>query len=143
MARAYYSASATQLIQDGPDSILGRLVARSPFEVTPAQRNAWIEEIKILRTLAVQFSDTHVYLEFSIPRMGRRADAVILWRGVVLVVEFKVGAELHSQHAVRAPQVPLKPLLQVILISADDKLLGRHPVDVVGRERAKRGEERG
>ena len=99
MARAYYSAPAHTLTQAEPRAILGCLVACSPFDVTGTQTNAWIKEITILRTLAVQCKDAHFFLEFSIPRMGRRADAVILWRGVIFVVEFKVGAEFHSQHA--------------------------------------------
>lgn len=99
MPRAYYSAGAVQLLRDAPDAILGRLVSCSAFEVTPAQRTAWVEEIEILRTLAEQLNDAYYFLEFSIPRMGRRADAIILWRGVVFVVEFKVGAELSTQRA--------------------------------------------
>ena len=92
MTRAYYAADSSKLLEDGPDYVLGCLLARSPYVVTPDQRDAWVEEIRILRGVALDHPDAHFYFEFSIPRMGRRADAVILWKGVIYVVEFKVGA---------------------------------------------------
>jgi hypothetical protein len=100
MVRAYYANNASDFPQDESDAVLGRLVGQSPFEITPAQLHAWRREITFLRELAPHVPDAHFFLEFSIPRMGRRADAVILWRGVVFVIEFKVGAADFSQHAV-------------------------------------------
>ncbi len=100
MARAYYESSASDFQNDNPDAVLGRFVAQSTFEVTSAQRDAWCWEILFLRELAQQVPEAHFFLEFAIPRMGRRADAVILWRGVIFVVEFKVGAGDFSQHAI-------------------------------------------
>ncbi len=34
-----------------------------------------------------------IYLEFTIPRMGHRVDAVLFIRGIVIAVEFKIGAK--------------------------------------------------
>ncbi len=39
-------------------------------------------------------------LEYSLRRLGRRPDAVILAPGVIIVVEFKMGAEKHVAHHV-------------------------------------------
>lgn len=100
MTRAYYSSSAAEFAQVDPNAVLGSLVAASSFEVTPAQRDAWRVEIDGLRDLARRLPDAHYYLEFSIPRMGRRADAIILWSGVVFVVEYKVGAGDFSSSAI-------------------------------------------
>ena len=40
-----------------------------------------------------------LFLEFSIPRMGRRIDAVLLLGSVVFVLEFKVGATVPTAEA--------------------------------------------
>ncbi|MES2977665.1 MAG: DUF2075 domain-containing protein [Pseudomonadota bacterium] len=100
MVRAYYASSASNFPLENPDAVIGRLVGQSQYEITPAQLHAWRWEIAFLLELAHQVPDAHFFLEFSIPRMGRRADAVILWRGVVFVIEFKVGAADFSQHAI-------------------------------------------
>jgi hypothetical protein len=92
MTRAYYSASSKELVAATLESIVGSLALQSPFEVNPAQRDAWVLQIRQLQGLARLIPDSHFFLEFSIPRMGRRADVVIVWRGVVYVVEYKVGA---------------------------------------------------
>ncbi len=42
----------------------------------------------------------HVYLEYSIPRLGRRIDAVLLLGPIVFVVEFKVGEQGYPAHAI-------------------------------------------
>jgi hypothetical protein len=38
--------------------------------------------------LAAQLPDAHFFMEFLIPRMGRRADLVVLHAGMILVVEY-------------------------------------------------------
>jgi len=48
-----------------------------------------------VRTLA----EGWVALEFAIPRMGKRVDAVIIAGGIVFVIEFKIGAENYSATA--------------------------------------------
>ena len=73
------------------DVVLSRLVRGSSFPVTTTQKNAWIVELLILRT-ALQEQLGRLYLEFTIPRMGHRVDAVILINGVVFALEFKIGS---------------------------------------------------
>ncbi len=41
-----------------------------------------------------------LFLEFNIPRMGRRIDAVLLIGPVVFVIEFKVGESTFDRAAV-------------------------------------------
>ena len=41
-----------------------------------------------------------LFLEFVIPRMGKRADAVLVHAGTVFVIEFKVGADSYERSAV-------------------------------------------
>jgi hypothetical protein len=92
MQRAYVSAPASQICRLSDAELLGQLAGRLPFAVEPAQRAAWEYQIQHLRHLAGELPDAHFYLEFLIPRMGRRADLVVLQAGIVFVVEYKLGA---------------------------------------------------
>lgn len=77
---------------------MGRLAANSDFADAVAQKTAWLEQIRFLQTnLAGQHGS--VFLEFNIPRMGRRIDAVLVVGGTVFVVEFKVGEKAFDRAA--------------------------------------------
>src|SRR5205807_4131981 len=41
-----------------------------------------------------------IFFEFSIPRMGRRVDVVLLIEGIVFVIEFKIGSRMFDVAAV-------------------------------------------
>lgn len=88
--RAWFSSTVAQFLSESPDAVLGRLAANSDFDVSAEQRDAWIEEIGFLRRNLGGWSGS-VFLEFSIPRMGKRADVILLLGGLIVVVEFKVG----------------------------------------------------
>ncbi|MBE7485937.1 MAG: DUF2075 domain-containing protein [Polyangiaceae bacterium] len=90
-SRAWYHDTLDRFRATLPDAILGRLVANSAFAVLENQRDAWRAEIAFLQDSLAGLSGS-LFLEFSIPRMGRRIDAVLLIGPVVFVVEFKVGA---------------------------------------------------
>src|ERR1051325_5782017 len=90
MNRHPYSASLAQFRKTGQDEILGRLVANYEFPLEQTQTNAWIEEIEILRRALLDY-EGFIYFEYAIPRMGRRADAVLVLGPAIFVLEFKVG----------------------------------------------------
>jgi len=50
--------------------------------------------------LALAIPEAFIFLEFSIPRMGKRADAIVIVDGIVFVIEYKVGASGYTEHAV-------------------------------------------
>lgn len=91
LARYWYGANIADFLGASDSEVLGSLAAFSTLEVTPDQRDAWQEEIAILRG-ALKGFDGELFLEFTIPRMGLRADAVLLIAGLVVVLEFKHGA---------------------------------------------------
>ena len=45
----------------------------------------------ILKDQLRDYGYGRILLEYTIPRMGKRVDAVILYKGVVTLLEFKVG----------------------------------------------------
>ena len=100
MNRAYFDASARDFAAADRQAIFGALCAALPFDVEQAQRGAWQTQIAHLQDVAAALPDAHIFLEFAIPRMGRRADAVIIAGGLVFVLEYKVGDRDFPRHAI-------------------------------------------
>jgi hypothetical protein len=95
--KAYYHAPISKFLGDDPERILGVLAAEHHHSLEQQQRWAWTEQISILKNALIDQADGHLFLEFYIPRMGKRADALLILSNVVFVVEFKAGAsEYHS-----------------------------------------------
>ncbi len=84
-----------------PAEILGRLAENTSFSVEQTQRDAWLEEIRILRNTLHNLQGM-IFFEFSVPRMGRRIDIVLLIDSVVFVLEFKVGEKEFPRSAVQS-----------------------------------------
>ncbi len=98
MKRAYYSASTAQFVASSAASILGELAENSEFGIELTQKDAWLEEIRILKA-ALTGVDGTVFLEFVVPRIGSRIDAVVISGPVIFVIEFKVGNEKFTPAA--------------------------------------------
>jgi Uncharacterized conserved protein (DUF2075) len=98
MKRDYYSSSIAQFLNISADEILGTLTRNSGFAVEPTQRDAWLQEIAILKSVLPNF-DGHIYFEYSIPRMGKRIDTVLLLRSALFVLEFKIGEHHFTSYA--------------------------------------------
>jgi Uncharacterized conserved protein (DUF2075) len=94
--RSYHASTISEFCGDDVNSILGALTANSVYAVEPTQRDAWLEEIHVLKA-ALQGRSGTVFFEFEVPRIGSRIDAVVLIEGFVFVVEFKVGERLIRQ----------------------------------------------
>jgi hypothetical protein len=90
--RAFYSATIAEFCAADCDQILGRMARHNAFDLTLAQRDAWLAQAAILQRALGRYTGA-LYLEFNIPRMGRRIDAVVIIGPVIFVLEFKVGAE--------------------------------------------------
>lgn len=70
-----------------------------PFDTDVLQRGAWQHQIEALKRIAPSLPPSHVFFEFSIPRMGKRADVIFLIKGIVFVLEYKVGETGYPNHA--------------------------------------------
>lgn len=88
----YYSASIEEFLKSSNIEIFGRITANDAHsEVRIQQSNTWQEEIQILKNQLREFEAGRILFEYSIPRMGRRVDVVILHRNIVFILEFKCG----------------------------------------------------
>src|SRR5579871_1192198 len=100
MKRYYYSASIAAFLERNPDTILGSLLAANEYPLEMTQRDAWLAEIQILQTALVPYRDAgQIYFEFSIPRLGRRIDVVLIVQSVIFVLEFKVNESEFTSSA--------------------------------------------
>ncbi len=97
--RAYHAASAEKFANTLASAILGELVSHHSFQVDPNQLSAWQMEIAHLQGVARAFPNSYICMEFAIPRMGKRADAIVIAEGIVFVLEYKVGANDYARQA--------------------------------------------
>ncbi len=97
---AYYEADIQDFLAADEDAVLGALAMHHGFALEHQQKHAWQSQIQILRHRLPSAITGRIYFEFSIPRMGKRVDVVIVTGGVVFVLEFKVGAHSFDRYAV-------------------------------------------
>jgi hypothetical protein len=95
--RSYYSSTLAAFCAADPDVIFAQMARQNDFDLTGTQRHAWLEQAAILQITLAAYTGS-IYLEFTIPRMGRRIDAVVIIGSVIFVLEFKVGeATFYAQ----------------------------------------------
>lgn len=102
--RAYYSATLDEFLKTSSQTIRGYIGEHHSQEVVHQQTNAWEEQIKILQEQLKNIDQAHICFELLIPRMGRRADVVLLIDGIIFVIEFKVGESQYRQADLRQAQ---------------------------------------
>lgn len=99
MPRAYYSNTIAGFRAHDRDAILGQLSRNAEFAVETTQRDAWMRQIEILKPLLASRTGK-IYFEYSIPRMGKRIDVLLVVGSVVFVIEFKIGEKGFPAHAI-------------------------------------------
>jgi hypothetical protein len=99
MLRSFYSNSINRFLLEPEDQILGKMSIMNPFPLEQTQRDAWIEEVRILKKVLNNYNGS-VYFEYSIPRMGQRIDAVVIIGSAILVIEFKIGEKEFLSYAI-------------------------------------------
>ena len=74
---------------------MGTLAGKHHHDLENTQHWAWKRQLLILRSTLGMLKEGRVFLEMYIPRMGKRADAVLVFGNRVFVIEFKVGSKCH------------------------------------------------
>lgn len=90
MNRYFFRSTLSQFATTDQAAILGQMAVANTFDLTPQQRDAWVDQIQLLKA-GMAGHEGDIYFEYSIPRMGRRVDAIVLIGPAIFVVEFKVG----------------------------------------------------
>ena len=98
--RSYYSNTISNFLKDSDSFILGELTKHHSHALEHLQKNAWIYQIKILKDVFKNDTDGHIFFEFSIPRMGKRVDNIVIIGDLIFVIEFKVGDSNYEKYAI-------------------------------------------
>jgi hypothetical protein len=99
MSRSFYSSSIAEFLISSENEILGNLERSNEFALLQTQRDAWLEEIAILRKILIPYQGA-IYFEYNIPRMGKRIDVLLIIDSVIFVLEFKVGETEFNAYAI-------------------------------------------
>lgn len=93
MARCLYNSDFATFLYTDSASIYRILDDNYHGEALTTTRDAWKAEIDIMKNVVSSLNnvDGQIIFEYDIPRLGKRIDVVLLYRGVVFCLEFKVG----------------------------------------------------
>ena len=94
----FYSDTISNFITSSTNEIFGTISINSDFPDEPTGKEAWKQEIRILKEV-LKNHEGRIFFEYSIPRMGRRIDVVLIIKNVIFVLEFKVGEKDFNQSA--------------------------------------------
>ena len=97
--RCLYINSFRGFIEQDRMSILGVLHDNYHGEVLTTSNDAWAEEIDLLQEILVPWKNENaqIIFEYDIPRLGKRIDVVLLLKGMIFCLEFKVGNKFALQ----------------------------------------------
>ena len=91
--RCLYNSSFEEFIKADKNSIFG-IIDGGAHGVTPTTtKESWQDEIVIMKKVLSAFEDKNgkIIFEYNIPRLGKRIDIVLLYKGIVFCLEFKTG----------------------------------------------------
>lgn len=91
--RCLYHSDFLTFLSQSTDSIFGMLCDSHHGDALTTTREAWKREIEIMKSVLSALPDKagQIVFEYDIPRLGKRIDVVLLYRGIVFCLEFKVG----------------------------------------------------
>ena len=99
MNRAYYSNIINDFINEDSQTIYGKISGQYDLnKLNIQQSNAWKSQIEILKETISIFSGK-IYFEFTIPRMGKRVDNILIIGNCIFVLEFKIGSKVYDKYA--------------------------------------------
>jgi len=94
MKRCFYDAPIPVFLSQKDEEILGVLSKDNTFDLTLEQRDAWMEEIQIMKSVLSELKvQGHIVFEYTIPRLGKRIDVTLLVNSIVFCLEFKAGED--------------------------------------------------
>ena len=98
--RSYYSNDIQSFLNQDNYSIFGEITTNDQFSAEDLQKNTWNREIEILKRELSQLLDGHIIFEYTIPRIGNRVDNIVIYKGIIFLLEFKVGEKKYPSYAI-------------------------------------------
>ena len=123
--RYLYSDVFGNFLRKDSESIFGELVDNYHGEIIGTTKEAWKGEIALLKKVLVPWSNKNaqIIFEYNIPRLGKRIDVVLLLRGLIFCLEFKVGQKAALQADVEQVMDYALDLKNFHLFSHDKKII--------------------
>ena len=93
MARCLYYSQIQEFINTSPETLLGLFIKNYHGNALTTTNESWSNEIEIMQETLLPWKSEngHIIFEYDIPRLGKRIDVVLLLRGIIFCIEFKVG----------------------------------------------------
>ena len=98
--RSDYSNDIQSFLNQDNYSIFGEITTNDQFSAEDLQKNTWNREIEILKRELSQFLDGYIIFEYTIPRIGNRIDNIVIYKGIIFLLEFKVGEKKYPSYAI-------------------------------------------
>lgn len=98
MNRSYYQNTTDKFLIEDANSIFGQLAKNHQHDLEDQQKNAWLKQIDFLKSWLKDIQG-NLYFEFSIPRMGKRVDNILISNNFIFVIEFKIGDNHYTKEA--------------------------------------------
>jgi hypothetical protein len=98
MKRSYYQNTVDKFLAEDVNSIFGQLAKNHQHDLEDQQKNAWFKQVEFLKSW-LRDIDGNIYFEFSIPRMGKRVDNILISNNFIFVIEFKIGDTYYTKDA--------------------------------------------
>ena len=91
--RYFYRSTLSEFVNDSVDEIFGKMSRADELDTASTQKYAWEQEIQIMKKVLQPYAHewAEILFEYTIPRLGKRIDVVVLLRERVFVIEFKAG----------------------------------------------------
>jgi len=95
--RFFYKASLNDFVAQPYKTILGTISDNNVDDTKGAQNATWKTEIETMKSVIndLNVEEGEIVFEYTIPRLGKRIDVVLLLQGIIFVLEFKDGADIY------------------------------------------------
>jgi hypothetical protein len=99
MLNFFYGDTIELFLQKSTQQIVGEISIANRFDTNSNTTDAWKQQIIILKS-SLKNLNGNIFFEFSIPRMGKRIDCLLIIENVVFILEFKVGEKEYLNYQV-------------------------------------------
>lgn len=123
--RCLYTATFSEFLSKEPLAVLGAMHNNYHGDALTTTDEAWMGEIEVMQQVLEPWKDEQgqIVFEYDIPRLGKRIDVVLLLRGMIFCLEFKVGKKEEFQAGIEQVMDYALDLKNFHLFSHDRKIV--------------------
>ena len=96
MSSCFFSASISSFLLSTKEYVRGTISNKSRIDDNALQKDSWDHEIATLQS-SLRGLEGKIFFEYTIPRLGKRIDVILLIKNIVFVLEYKVGSESYDR----------------------------------------------